>query len=1156
MDFRILGPLEVYDGDRQIPLGGSRQRALLALLLLHRNEVVSSDRLIDELWGADAERDASKALQVAISRLRRALRGGGRDDDVLLTRSPGYELRVAPGALDLERFERLSADGRAALEAGDAGTATARLRESLALWRGPPLADVAYESFAQAEIQRLEELRMRALEDRLGADLELGRHEELIAELQGLVASHPLRERLRARLVLALYRAGRQADALEAYRDCRRTLVEQLGIEPGRELHELEEAILRQDPGLDRRRAPERAPAGPSGPFVGRERELKELLPVIEQALSGSGGVVLIAGEPGIGKSRLAEALGEHARRLGGRMIVGRCWEAGGAPAYWPWTQALRAFLRGKDPDQVRSWVGPGGPELAAMLPELRELLPDMPAPPASDSGGARFRLLESFASFLRSAASAEPLAIVLDDLHAADASSVLLLRFVAEEIAGAPVLVVGCYRDTEAGPALAQALPELARAATVRRVSLGGLSLPDTSRLLELIAGHPPSPELATKVYEETDGNPLFAGEVGRLLASESRLEEADRLPVPEGVREAIGRRLQAMPDRCTHVLTLASVLGREFDLDALERVSGLEQDELFAALEDAIAARLVGELPDGGARLRFAHMLIRDAVYKGLPATRRLRLHRAVGEALEELYAANLEPHAAELAHHYLQAGAAGVEKAIHHAQAAGDRASSQLAFEEAARHYRSALRVLETPGAGDERTRCDLLLALGDVLHRAGSGQQAKEVLRRAAAIAERRGWADRLARAAHGYSGRFAWARASTDPAFVPLLERALAAVGETDSQARVRLLARLAAATRDEPHRERRRRLAKEGVEIAERSGDPATLAYALQGYWVAVEGPDTGKELLAVGDRLIPLAEKIGDKEMVYGVRDHRLNTLWSFADRPGIDVELAALRALADELRQPAQRWSVGTGMTMLALMEGRFEQAERLISETLAVGRQAESWNALVTERLALFVLRRAQGRLAELEQTISRSVHEYPALIRFRCALAHLYAELDREREARATLDGVLWHDLGREYLDAEWLFSMSLLPDPCAFLRDDRAASTLYSLLLPYEDRYAEAPVEAVFGSIARGLGVLATHLRRFEDAERHFEVALETERRMRARPWLAHARHDFATMLRARAGPGDAERAGELLDAAIAGYRQLGMESWAERAARL
>ena len=1137
MDFRILGPLDVHDGDRQLALGGVRQRALLGLLLVHANEVVSSDRLVDALWGEAGLGEGSKALQVAVSRLRKVI-----GPEVLLTRAPGYELRVEPGELDLHRFERLVAQGRSALAGGDAAAASQTMGEALELWRGPPLDDLSFEASLQTELSRLEELHLAALEDRIEADLALGRQAELIGELEAMTKRHPLRERLRGQLMLALYRSGRQAEALDVYRDTRRTLVDELGIEPGRALKDLERGILAQDSALE----PEaRTPAVST--LVGRERELNELMPHVKQALGGGGGVILIAGEPGIGKSRLADALGDRAHAAGARVLAGRAWEAGGAPAFWPWVQALRPCLRETEPETIRSWVGRGGPELAAMLPELRDVLPDLPPSESPD----RFGLFEAFASLLRSAASAEPLAIGLDDLHAADASSILLLRFVAEELTGAQILVVACYRNSEVGPELAEALPELARLPIVRRLALKGLSRSETSRLLEQVTGAAPGDDLAARVYEETDGNPLFAGEVGRLLAAEGLDQQAERLPVPEGVREAIGRRLQRMSERCNEVLTLASVLGREFELDALERVSGLEQDELFAALEEAMTARLVGELPDGVSRLRFSHMLIRDAVYEELPATRRVRLHREIGEALEELYARNPEPHLAELAHHFLLSGAAGADKAARYAAAAGDRAASQLAFEEAARHYRSALEVLEE--SGDEERTCELLLSLGDVLHRAGQATEAKQALRRAADIAEREGWPDRLARAALGFSGRFGWARASTDPALVPLLERALAAVGEEDSHARVRLLARLAAARRDDAAREERVRLARTGVEAAERLGDPAALAYALEGYWVGSEGPDTAEELLGIAKRLISLAEQIGDKEIVFGAREHRINTYLSVGDRAAVDAEMDVLRSLAADLGQAPQHWSVGTTDTMLALMEGRFEEAERLIAATVAIGRRAESWNALVTERLAQFVLRREQGRLAELEDTIARSVHDYPTLLRFTCALAHLYAEIGRERDARAVLEDLLSRDLEHEHVDAEWLFSMNLLADPSASLASDEGVEKLYSLLLPYENRYGAAPVEATFGSVGRALGALATRLGRFDDAERHFELGLEVERRMRARPWIAHSRHDLAAMLLQR---GDRERAREPLPEALATYRELGMETWAERAEAL
>lgn len=335
--------------------------------------------------------------------------------------------------------------------------------------------------------------------------------------------------------------------------------------------------------------------------------------------------------------------------------------------------------------------------------------------------------------------------------------------------------------------------------------------------------------------------------------------------------------------------------------------------------------------------------------------------------------------------------------------------------------------------------------------------------------------------------------------------------------------------------------------------IAERIGDPVTLAYALEGHWIANEGPGDMEEGREIGKRLALLGEQIGDKERVFAARDFLVHVHWTLADRAAVDVEIDLAAKLADELRQPAQRWFVGTARTMVALMEGHFEEAEELIAQTAAVGERALRWNAQVSERLGLFVLRHAQGRLAELEPTMARAVHEFPTLLRFRCALAHLYAELGREREARSLLDDLLSLDLANEHVDAEWLFSMSLLADPCARLADREAVAKLHELLLPYGAFYSHAPVEAIFGSLARGLGVLATRLGRFDDAEGHFVSALEIEARMRARPWLAHAQDDYARMLRGRDGPGDQERASALAAEAVRTYRELGMDAWAGRA---
>jgi tetratricopeptide (TPR) repeat protein len=618
----------------------------------------------------------------------------------------------------------------------------------------------------------------------------------------------------------------------------------------------------------------------------------------------------------------------------------------------------------------------------------------------------------------------------------------------------------------------------------------------------------------------------------------------------------EAVARRLERQSAPCRETLTFASVIGREFDPAVVEAVSGASEDEVYGALEEAASARLLAGLPDASERLRFSHILVRDALYESIPAPRRVRLHRAIGAALEMLYSENPEPHLAEVARHFLAGGRPVRDKSIDYAQRAGDRAASQLAYEEAVRHYKAALEVLEATGSGDADRACELLLSLGEALSRAGRGQEAREVLRRAATLAERTGKTDRLARAAVEYGGRFAWSRASTDAFLVPLLERALAAIGAADSTERVKLLARLATAIRDDPSRARRVQIAEEAVQIAGRLEDPEMLAFALEGHWTAVEGPDTAGGGIEPGAMLVKLGEQTGDNERALIGHQYRLNGFWTLADRVGVDVELDAIAVLADELGQPAQRWILGTDQTMLALMEGRLADAEHLISDTLELGMRSQSWNAVVSQRFALFALRRAQGRLAEFEDTIKRSVHEYPPLFRFRCALAHTYGELGCKRDAGDAIDELMTHDLGNEYVDAEWLLSITTLADPCALVGHHDAAARLHALLTPYEGLYTVAPVEATFGSVARALGVVASVLERFDAAEEHFALAIETERKMRARPWLAHTQHDLATMLLRRRAVGDTERACALLQDTHDTYRRLGMKSWAARAHEL
>ena len=481
VQFRLLGPLEAQDGERRVELGRPKQRVLLAVLLVHANDVVSLDRLIEELWGEEPPPQAAASLQTYVSNLRRALEPGRlarAPSRVLVSQPPGYRLVVGSDDLDAARFAALATEGHQLLQAHRPAAAARVLREGLALWRGPALAEVADEAFAQAERHRLEELRVAALEDRLAADLDLGGHAAAVAELEELAGRYRFRERLAGLLMLALYRSGRQGEALQAFAAARRALADELGIDPGRWLRELETGILRQDPGLDWTPPPEEEEPGPPAPqaggsageagpalvasvtrslqatadgLVGRDDQLAALDEILAGARDGRGRVVLVAGEPGIGKTRLAEEAAQRAAAAGMSVAWGRCHEGDGAPALWPWAQVVRQLAADLAPGQLSGLLGPLAGRLGQLLPELAETPPPARPQPVADLGAARFQLNQAVAGLLRRLAGARPLLVVVDDLHWADVPSLSLLAFLAGELNDARLVVVGTYRDVEA---------------------------------------------------------------------------------------------------------------------------------------------------------------------------------------------------------------------------------------------------------------------------------------------------------------------------------------------------------------------------------------------------------------------------------------------------------------------------------------------------------------------------------------------------------------------------------------------------------------------------------------------------------------------------------------------------------------------------------
>ena len=906
-------------------------------------------------------------------------------------------------------------------------------------------------------------------------------------------------------------------------------------------------------------------------PFVGRAGELAALTADLDAAVGGRGGVVLVAGEPGIGKTRLSEELAARAAARGAVVLWGRCWEGAGAPSFWPWVQVVRGYVQVQagDPASLRHDLGAGAADIAQLVPAVHDCIPDLPAPPPLEPEAARFRLFDSLTGFLRTAAARRPLLVVLDDLHWADVPSLALLRFMSRELEGTGPLVVGSYRQSEVG----QGHPLLAAVADLTRgqhrwLLLGGLGQRDVTSFVALVAGAEPSAELAAEVYRQTDGNPFFVTEVVRLLASQGRLDPAAKGAavleggLPEGVRAVVAERLGRLSDDCRRILEVAAVVGRDFELRVLQPPSGLDTERLLVLLEEAEAVRVVGAVPDGLSRWRFAHALVREVLYEGLLAARRVHLHRLVGEALEAVYAADPGPHLAELAHHLVEAAPGSEEtaaKAVQMATLAGRRALEVLAWEDAAELFERALAALEVTERPGPQQRCELLLAVGEARMAASDVPAARIAYQQAGELARRIGSSEALARAGLGLGSEFT--SGIVDPAQVGLLEEALTALGEADSPQRARVLAGLARALVSTPQVERRLALSEDAVQMARRLGDPAALAAALFGRHLAIWGSERAEvagERLAIATEVVGLAEQIGDRAMALRGRGLRRIDLLELGNLVGYDADLAAAERAAAELRQLRYRWQLPLAHATRALLAGRFAQAEELMEQGLAAGRRAGDQAVPNYYTGVIATLRFMQGRFGELTGMLRDAATRFPAMVVFRTAMAAALAETGHADQARVEVERLVAGDLAAVPRDPAWSFSLASLTLACYHLGEAETAVKLHGLLEPYADRnIVTGRVGAIcLGQAAYFLGLLDLTRGLPEQALRHFQHAAALADRMQGRPMVAMSREGQARALLASDRPGDRQQAAALLDEVAATAQELGICGLGERASTL
>ena len=879
---------------------------------------------------------------------------------------------------------------------------------------------------------------------------------------------------------------------------------------------------------------------------MGRQRELGELVGILPAVAAGQGRLFLLEGEPGIGKTHLASALTEHARSAGFTVLWGRCWEDGGAPAFWPWTQVLRGLVNDRLARTNGDTQEPLLARVAAIVPELAALHGD---PDADDQAvvTGRFALFDDVATILRQAAAAGPMLLVFDDVHAADLDSLRLLQFVARDLPHGRIGIVATFRSADAAQTGAGAL--LSRMGRDGRVlPLRGLSEPEVAEFVEQIAGEPARSAVVKTVHRATKGNPLFVDSITHLLVAEQRLHDLDRaspdapgrvaLPLPPNIQDAIAMRLELLDDATRDVLRVASVIGRSFTVVTLAAVLERATSELAEPLAHAVGFGTIVADASIANVYTFDHMLVRDTLYGELDGRRRCELHGRVGTALERKYGDDVDSHATELAHHYLLAADTpeSVVRAVDAATRAGQRAIALAAYDEAAGLFTRALETYASSSVSQPARRCELLLALGAARIRSGDIPAGRAVYLEAASVARQYLLADQLADAAIGYAGMTGYHFSGRrDDTVVATLEEALGALPPGDSEMRARLLARLSVGVYWSDLDGRRFELSEEAVAMARRLRDRSTMAMTIHSRRYAQWGPDNLDQRLADATQCLQLALEANDLELAVSARRWRFTDLLEDGDGPSAEREIDAHDALARRLRQPFLLALTAQFRALWSVMQGQFARGEELALEARQHSERAGNPNAALVygqQMFPVWLQRRRSDDLGALLAIMRRSA-PHPATA---AATALIEAELDQTESAAAVLAQLATPGLTKFRHDMMFLPGLAHLSLLCQALEDEQRAEHLYELLAPYAGRFvvAGAPAQACWGPVDHYLGILAALSSQHDVAVDHFESALYLNRRLGSASLTAQTRCEYGLLLRSR---GDRTLAAEHLDAA-------------------
>jgi class 3 adenylate cyclase/tetratricopeptide (TPR) repeat protein len=874
----------------------------------------------------------------------------------------------------------------------------------------------------------------------------------------------------------------------------------------------------------------------PPGGFVGRSRERARLTELVKDSTEGSRGLALISGEPGIGKTRLSthtalEARGSHRAVV----LYGRCDDELAIP-YRPWIEALTHYVEHGPESVLRSHVERHGGELARMVPQLTSRLSEAPPPRETDPDTERYLLWGAVVGLLREASSEDPLVLVLDDLHWADKPTLLLLKRVVSEGQGLRALIIATYRESDLGRGhpLSDALADLRSEQGVERIALKGLDEQDVVEIMENAASHEldeASVGLSRELHRETDGNPFYTAELLRHLLESGGIyqQESGRwtvrgslseLGLPESVREVLGRRVERLGEQACGMLSIAAVIGREFDVDVLFRVSEHSEEELLGLLEEAVAASVLNESASVPGRFSFAHALINHTLYEDLGTTRRARLHRRVAEALEQCLGAEPGARVSELAHHWAKATTAvDLDKAVTYARMAGERALHDLAPDEALRWFEQALELRDQSTELDLRERCEILIGLGDAQRQTGDAAY-RDTLLEASGIASVLADAELTARAALANNRGIFSVIGEIDEQRIAAIEAAIELDDPPHPDRRARLLALQGQELGWSPDLERRKALVDEALALARNAQDARTQAdvlhLSLYAYWSA----ETLELRTALVEELAERASSLADPALHFWVLDDEFHVFTERGELARAQAALEQMQVVVEELGQPTLKWVAAFDAAALQLVRGDLLAGERLAERAFEIGRQAGEPDAVFIFSVQMIYVRFYQGRGQEAIPMLEQSVTAYPTIAALKAALAALLGWLGRGGESAAILEQAVSERFAHVASVPDRSTALAFYAEAAVQTGDAAAATTLYELIEPWAEQTVYTGA-AGNGHARMWLGLLAGVLGRHEQSDEHLRFACEFQEANDMPLWAARAQLGWAQALAAR-----------------------------------